>query len=574
MRQQGPFDRLLETGPRRERAPLFILIAIAALAILLLILVLPPISILNGGDSVVVGPGGISSKALSEEPEPPEGFRLLSRLYEISAPQGGSAVLTVNLEETVSEDRSLSLFTYTSDGWERLGPARVTVDGTAAQGEVAAIPANVAVLEGTTKIRQVVGWLQANSEVDPDALPLLSVISPLDFAPAADGSILGEPSPLPPDSSLSVYPTIRALVPPESEAVATILSSPELRQEHVAEIVQLAEEGSYDGIDIDYRAVSPGSRLEFSEFVVLLAEELHKAGHSLTLTLPLPAREGVEWDTGAYDWAVLGEAADAIKLAPERDQSVYFERMDDILGFVTSQVDSSKILITVSPFSDEKDVTGVRPLTFTQAMALATTLDVRSPQPIEADNSVTIVGQNIFEEEGASGLFWDDVAAAVSFVFAGEGGAHTVWVENAFSVAFKLELVERFDLGGVAVEDVTANSGGGDIWGPLAEFAASGTVTLVRPNDALMRTEWSADAGTLEDGAHGAVTWQAPPEAGVYNVTLVVGDGIVRMGQRVSLDVVAPGEAPPAEEGSTPEGETLPEATPAEGEILPEESPP
>ena len=559
MREQGPFDRLLQTSPRRDRAPIFIMIAIAALAVLLLILVLPPISILSDGESVVVRPGGISSRALGDTPDPPEGFRVLSRLYEISAPQDGSAVLTVNLEEAAGDGRNLSLFTYRDGNWERLATARVIDEGAAAQGEVTVLPENVAVLQRTTAAHQIMGWLPANTEVHPQALKSLTVLNPLDFAPAADGSILGESSPLPPDSGLPVYPTIRALVPPESEAVDTILASLELRQEHVAEIMRLVQEGAYDGIDIDYRAINPARREEFSEFVLLLADEMHRGGRSLTLTLPLPTKDGVEWQTGAYDWAVLGELADAIKLAPERDQSVYFERMEDVLGFLTDQVDSSKLLLTVSPFSHEKDATGVRPLTFMQGLALAAALDVRGPQPIEAADSVTIVGQNIFEEEGASGLFWDDDVAAVTFIYAGEGGAHTVWIENSFSIAFKLTLVERFGLGGVAVEDVSANSGGGDIWAPLEECAVSGTVSLVKPNDALLRPQWGADAGILEDGAHGAVTWQAPSEAGTYEVTLIVGDGILRVGQRLSLEVLPRGTAPPVgEEGPPPEEEALP----------------
>jgi hypothetical protein len=586
MREQGPFDRLLQTSPRRERAPIYILIAIAALAVLLLILVLPPISILSGGESVVVRPGGIQTRALGGTPEAPEGFSVLSRLYEISAPESGSAVLTVNLDKALQDTRNLSLFTYHDGNWERLGAAKVVNDGTAAQGEVTAIPENVAVLQRTTIAHQIMGWLPANSDIYEGALGALTAVNPLDYAPAADGTVLGEPSPLPADTGLLVYPTIRALVPPESEAVDTILDSSELRQNHVAEIVRLVDEGAYEGIDIDYRAVNPARRDGFTEFVQVLAGELHHDGHSLILTLPLPMKEGVEWQTGAYDWKALGEAADAIKLAPERDQSVYFERMEEVLGFLSGQVDSSKLLLMVSPFSNEKDATGVRPLTFVQALTLATNLVVRSPEPVETDDSVTIVGQNIFEEEGASGVLWDDGASAVSFIFAGEGGAHTVWIENAFSIAFKLTLVQQFGLGGVAVEDVSAKSGGGNIWPPLEQFAASGSVDLVKPNDNMLRPRWSADAGSLEDGTHGAVTWKAPSEAGTYDVTLVVGDGVLRMGQRLSVVVEPRGTAPPVEGEATPvegeatpvEGEATPVegvATPVEGESLPgEETPP
>jgi hypothetical protein len=540
MREQGPFDKLLQPEEPRDRTPIFIVGVIVVLAIVLLILVLPPVSILKGGGGAgPTGPGALTSRPRTETPEPPAGWEILSRLYELKASdvQGGAA-LTVDLDTRPADDRNLALYTYEDGQWRRLAPATLINDGTAAQGEVSSLPQNVAVLRRTTPSVQVAGWLPPDAEMDPEAARTLTVLHPLDFVPAADGILLGTGRPRPEDSALRVVPTVRALGPPESDAVDTVLASPELRQAHIDDILRVVREGAYDGIDIDYPVVSPAQGADFTQFVVALADALHSEGRSLTLTLPLPVRQATGWDTGPYDWQALGQAVDSIELAREVDQTVYYQRMEDVLGFLTQQVDSSKLVLVVSPFSHEKGGEGIKALLLSQALGLASTLVARTQGDILPQDQVTIVGPNIYQDEGASGLFWDDEALAVSFSYPGEGGARTVWIENSFSMAFKMDLARRFQLGGVAVEDVSQSAAGPDIWAPIEELADSGQVTLVKPNGSLLKPYWEASGGTLDGGATGAVVWTAP-DPGTYDVTLVVSDGVVRVGQRLSLEVKA-----------------------------------
>jgi hypothetical protein len=540
MREQGPFDKLLQPEEPRDRTPIFIVGVIVVLAIVLLILVLPPISILKGGGGAgPTGPGSLTSRPRSETPEPPAGWEILSRLYELKASdvQGG-AVLTVDLDTRPADDRNLALYTYEDAQWRRLAPATLVNDGTAAQGEVSSLPQNVAVLRRTTPGVQVAGWLPPDAEMDPEAARTLTVLHPLDFVPAADGILLGTGRPRPEDSALRVVPTVRALGPPESDAVDTVLASPELRQAHIDDILRVVQEGAYDGIDIDYPVVSPAQGANFTQFVVDLADALHREGRSLTLTLPLPVRQTTGWDTGPYDWQALGQAVDSIELAREVDQTVYYQRMEEVLGFLTQQVDSSKLVLVVSSFSHEKSGEGIKALLLSQALGLASTLVARTQGDILPQDQVTIVGPNIYQDEGASGFFWDDEVLAVSFSYPGEGGARTVWIENSFSMAFKMDLARRFQLGGVAVEDVSQSAAGPDIWAPIEELADSGQVTLVKPNGSLLKPYWEASGGTLDGGATGAVVWTAPAP-GTYDVTLVVSDGVVRVGQRLSLEVKA-----------------------------------
>jgi hypothetical protein len=172
-----------------------------------------------------------------------------------------------------------------------------------------------------------------------------------------------------------------------------------------------------------------------------------------------------------------------------------------------------------------------------QALLLASTVSKKSPDEVTPGATVQLVAANVSEAEGASGLHWDDAARSVTFSYPGRGGKRTVWISNAFSAAFRLELARRYELGGIVVDDVSVEGGGADVWSPIQQVSDTGELTLSRPNGELFAPVWSSAEGTISPAVGDAVTWVAPPAPGTYTVTLIVSDGVVRAGQQVSLDV-------------------------------------
>jgi hypothetical protein len=541
MNEQGPFDRILHQEPSRDRGNRFVVIAIVVLGLLLLILVLPPISILSGGGGGGEGNANISVKARKEMPAPPEGMEAVSPLYDISVSGSieGPTVITLKLPSVISDPRNLSLYTLEGNQWRRVGSAKLVFDGAGVQGEVSELPKNIAVLRATSALNQLSGSLPAGSELNPQAAEVLSVLNPVDFAPASDGSLEGEAATLPENTGLDIYPTIRVSTAQQAEAANAIIGSPDLRDEHMNAILEMVESGRYRGVDIDYGPLDALHKDEFSEFVVALAEQLHRRGIGLTLTAPLPIQQGTSWDSGAYDWLRLAQAADAIRLLPEEDPSDYYKSMEQALSFLIEQekIPPAKLVLVLSPWAHEKGGEGIRRLSLLEALTIASTLKLKDEGEIRPGDSVTVIGENIYQEDGASGMGWDEEAAAVSFGYPGLGGARTVWIENSFSIAFRLNLAARFHLGGVAVDDVSSDPGVNDIWPVLQEFAATGKVSLVKPNGTLLLPYWEADGGSLEGGADGAVVWTAPQDPGAYHITLVVSDGLARLGQRLGVTV-------------------------------------
>jgi uncharacterized repeat protein (TIGR01451 family) len=164
-------------------------------------------------------------------------------------------------------------------------------------------------------------------------------------------------------------------------------------------------------------------------------------------------------------------------------------------------------------------------------------------------------------------MTWSRDALAVSFSLGGTEHQR-IYIENSYSVGFKLELVQAYALGGLVVADGSASSDVANIWPKVRELIDSATVSLNRPNDQMLQSVWQApDGGTLQaDSGATTATW-TPQAAGTQRVVLVVSDGDRRFGQQVSVEVgqgqstgtpspletFAPSETPtPTATGGTP----------------------
>jgi len=595
--EEGPFDRLVRSRFERDPAPLIIGGIIIFLAILILILFLPPLSLLGGdGDGGPGGPTdvgcGITATRADQVPSLPEGLVALSPLYELNVPSGaeeqGCRLTSISLDAPTQDSSNLAFYTHRDGTWVRLSAATLADDGAAAEAELEEIPDNLVVLRLAAATYLALGSLPSGSSIDPVAEGLLSVVSPVDYVPTSDGSIVGTATSLATDEGFDMYPTIAALEGDAASAANAILDDSSLTTSHIEGIVSLAESGDLQGIDIDYRQVDTRVSSEFSQFIADLAQELHKTGRKLSITLPMPSVRDGNVDTGAYDWERLGKAADYVKILPESDQSLYRNRMFQVLRYATDIVEPGKVFLVISPFSHEKSKEGVQALTFLQAMGIANVMTV-VPGPedsldIVGGRQVVITGDNIHRGTGGSGIDWDDeTSATVTFSYRTEDETRTVWVENVFSVGFKLELVQAFRLGGIAIEDVSEGSGGADIWAAVDSLVRGGLAHLEAPNPDNLRPEWTASGGTIEaPGTGGAATWIPPDEGGTYEISLIVSDGVTRVGRRLTLEVqgtVTPTpipeetETPIPEETETPTPEEIETPTPEETETpTPEET--
>lgn len=526
------------------------IIAAAAVALVLLILVVLAVSRCGGSSAHAVA--DCSGKA----PSPPQGYSYASGYCVMGSSynqySGQNVSLQVKLTDR-SATRGLSIYSYDGGKWARLAPAEVISGGTQAQNTTAIrLPKSFAVLRRTAGDFQVLGELPQNTFASQDAAPIIADAVPFSYTPAADGSLSGGPVNVPQGVQYGVIAAITAQGGPEAQNVNGILAGANLRSTHIDRIVAEANRGDYDGVELDYSVVDTPLKDNFTQFVQALADKLHAANRKLVLRLPLPRKDASGWNSGAYDWAALGKSADLLIMAVERDQSIYRTRVPDAVKYLTGLVDSRRLLLEITPLAEERSDSGsVRALTTVEALSIAGQITVRDPDQIVTGAQVNVSAENI-NREGGSGPAWTP-QGAVSFSYKAQDGQRTVWIENVYSVGFKLELVEVYHLGGVAVDNASANPAITNIWPAIQQYQAAGAPLLEQPNPQTLRPSWLADGKPLADaGNRAAITWTAPGTPGQHTLAVIVSDGTLRVMNSTSVSVRAGTPGAAAGGGATP----------------------
>lgn len=545
-RPEGPFDRLLRRRPERDPAPIIIGGTIAFLAIVILLVV--GVSTLLGGssgganssrDGTEMDFGGVSGRLTSQVPSLPPGLQQVSDYVEFNLDKDVPPIsgFALPLREKIEDPAGLGFYTFVESRWQRLTDVKVVRSGRA-EGEFSSVPGNLVVLRVSAQPYQVIGSLPPGGTLHGEAQ--VTVVSPRDYAPSQDGSVQGTPTSVPPERSYLLIPTIVGSGEDTAKMVNDILADENRRKAHVDAIVKLVADAKLDGIDLEYSSVDVELEGKFTEFVTSLADKLGDKRLSLTLPPPTNQRQ-------AYDWKALGKVADTIKILPIADPVSYWETMPRAISQVVQDIDSSKVMLVLSPYSIEGVGDVTRPIGYLQAMVLAAEAAVRepaNPDDIKPGVTVKLVAKNLDQAEGASPLRWDDDAAAVRFDLGGTERRRIV-IENSFSAGFKLEIVQAYRLAGLALSDASGQSDVANLWPSIKEFMRSATLTIRRPNETSLLPVWqSPDGGDFGAGAGTTATWTAPKE-GPHHVVLVVSDGERRFGRQTLIDVKKGTQASP-----------------------------
>lgn len=532
------------------------LVAIAGIGLFLIVVIVVLFSRCGGGTA------SADADCSKKPPAPPTGFGYASK-YCVTAPRLSgkpSGLFTVPLTDK-SSTRGLSLYSYDAGKWNRIGPVDVASDGASgALTQSITVPKAFAVLRRTGGDFQVLGVVPKGGQPGPDATRLISSLVPVNYTPAADGSISGGPTVAPTGTSYGVIAEVAAEGGVDAQNVNSLLADDTRRSAHVDRIAAEVDRANLDGVEIDYTAVDTSYKSNFTTFVQALSTRLHSSKRRLVVRLPLPRREGANWNTFAYDWQALAKVADLIVMAPEYDQSIYRTRVQDAVRYLVQQAgDSRKLILEITPLSEERSEQGtVRTLTTLEALSIAGTITVRNPAEAVTGGDVTVSADNINLNNG-SGPQWTP-QGAVTFQYRSSEDQRTVWIENQFSVSYKLEFVQLFKLGGIQVADSTSNPAITNIWPAIDQYQSSGVPSLDQPNPQALRPQWLADSKAIPDAGNRAViTWHAPPSPGRHTLSVIVSDGTMRVMDSAVVDVRV---GTPSSPGATvaPSG-TAPSAT-------------
>jgi spore germination protein len=251
-----------------------------------------------------------------------------------------------------------------------------------------------------------------------------------------------------------------------------LLIDPGLQQTHIENILQTITENGYHGIEIDYRAINPGLREPFGNFVASLADVLHQQGKILTVRVELPRQVSYDqWDTGVYDWKKLGQAVDGIKVPSLRAPQAYVPEgsMEQLIRWAVTQVSRQQLQVILSTRS--VDLRGTNPtyLPYTEAMVPFT--DVATESQRDTFKTEERVVFALSAGEGGTNILYDEGAHTYWFRYRDDRQEeHTVWLENAASIAHKLRILVKYNLRGAAFEYLLDDGNDEQVWQVVREY--------------------------------------------------------------------------------------------------------
>jgi len=489
----------------------------------------------------------------------------------------GAVVLTMPIPNEAEPYGTLDLYSWNGEAWEWL-PNRKILAEDIIESELDYLPESVVVMQTHAVHPSVSTDYSLDVPLPDNVQDSLVEINPVGLFLDSEGNIAGDLGQLPADvenAPFSVIPSLRnwgADGSIRSDLIDNMLIDPDARQRHVSAIVDLVQRNAYQGIDIDYRGINPELEREYTSLLEQLRAALPPS-KVLSVRVEVPMQVSADtWETGAYNWRAIGRIADVIKVPTSPDPKAYTPggQMDSILSWAVGQVNRYKIQLLLSTLSTEQ-VNGItRHITYQQAL-----------EPIGA---VTVVGgENVIGPgqdidftlaglQASTGIQFDSASGTYWYAYLDENNfQHTVYLENAASIARKLQYVAEYNLRGVAVQNLLDEANDAQIWGVVRKFLD----LVIPPVESQFSVVWQVtneDGGVIAeeivDLSQPNYKWTAPEAGGSYEVAAAIASNqdsaaaVPRGSIAMLVATPTPEPTPTPAPTPTPEASPTPEPTP------------
>ena len=599
------YNNISRFSPKSKLAWRLAWLGVIMLALLILVLaaaalLLPPISILERIDpaytsisrdgGAVHDPDGTSLTFLPEGVERPfrvklravprstflagtEGENLLaaasaippnlimkSPFYQIEhgGASPGAVIISMPIPNDAEPYTTLDLYTWDGQTWAWL-PGHQVMGEEVIESEVAYLPQSVTAMQ-TQALNPAVAATYAPGDTIPDNFNGAQItLYGQGLQLEANGLIVGDLNQLTRQAgqvpSFSLIPTIRNWNDDgsiRSDLIDNLLIDPEARQQHIGTIVNLINNNIYQGVDLDYRGLNPDLRDDYSAFLRELKATL-PGSKRLSVRVELPRQvSGETWETGAYDWQAIGQAADLVKVPALSDPKAYTPggQMDALLSWAVGQINRYKLQLFLSTRSLEQVAGAPAEISYHQAwrpLGVASIVGGAGVVNPGQAMSFTLSGLHTstgLQFDGESGLYWFGYVD-------GDNRQHTIYIENAASLSRKLEFIPQYNLHGVTVQGLFNDDLDPQIQETIRQFLNL-VILPVENRHALMwrvnNEEGGLIAEEMVDLSQVDFHWAAPQSGGPYEVsasltpnrnTALPADQITPLGS-VSVSVAAP----------------------------------
>ena len=264
----------------------------------------------------------------------------------------------------------------------------------------------------------------------------IDMVAPFWYTVNPDGSIESrygghqyEVTSLAQNKNLKVLPLIN-----NNQKNNMILVNPETRNRAITNIVNLVNRNNYQGVNIDFENIPSWTRDGYTKFIKNLSHKLNKHDKILTISvfpkidLPLSIH-------GAYDYEALNPYIDKMVImtydnhwstgSPGPISPLPW--VEDNIIYALEYIPPQKLLLGIANYGYDWPANGI-------GKAISTKKAIKLAQKYERK------------------IKWDQSSHSPYFNYwDSEGIKHDVWFENSYSLKYKLNLVNKYNLGGIGI---------------------------------------------------------------------------------------------------------------------------
>lgn len=242
------------------------------------------------------------------------------------------------------------------------------------------------------------------------------------------------------NQNYEIWPTLKNDFTTLDE-LSTVMNDMELRSKFINSVVEYAVENQFDGINIDFENMYKEDKDVFSEFVRELSAHLRRNDIIVSIDVTIPG--GSDTYSLCYDRKALSKAVDYMMLmaydqygvwsttaGPVASLSWVERNINDMLGY--EGVDNDKLFLCVPFYSrywTENSETG----------------KVKYTKAIDMKNA------NSYLERYKDIAVWNEADGQYYIEFSSNSTTTKIWIENEDALKKKIELINKYDLAGVAV---------------------------------------------------------------------------------------------------------------------------
>ncbi len=215
----------------------------------------------------------------------------------------------------------------------------------------------------------------------------------------------------------------------------TLLESATNRQNLINNIITALKVNAYQGVNIDLEGVYYYNRPQLTTFMSELYSTLKPLGYEVTMAVPAKFSDSPtnSW-SGAFDLPALAKYTDQMVImtydehypggTPGPIASVGW--VENVIKYVSSVVPKEKIILGVPAYGYDWSTNGTK------------AYGIKGAYDLAAANNATVL--------------WDSVSKSPYFNYTdAQGISHSVWFENSESLGYKLDLVNSYNISGIAI---------------------------------------------------------------------------------------------------------------------------